>query len=117
MDVKRCASYLENFGAFFEDQVRSAGTILLNRTELFPEAVTKAVELVEQLNPSAQVLAEPWKLLTAAEILSLPKETEPMDAQPHEEHTCSCGHHHHHHGHACCCHPHARAARMTPLIP
>lgn len=108
VDVKRCASYLENFGAFFEDQVRSAGTILLNRTELFPEAVTKAVELVEQLNPSAQVLAEPWKLLTAAEILSLPKETEPTDAQPHEEHTCSCGHHHHHHGHACCCHPHAR---------
>ena len=79
VDVKRCASYLENFGAFFEDQVRSAGTILLNRTELFPEAVTKAVELVEQLNPSAQVLAEPWKLLTAAEILSLPKETEPTD--------------------------------------
>ncbi len=108
MDVKRCASYLDNFGAFFEDQVRSAGTILLNRTELFPEAVTKAVESVEQLNPSAQVLAEPWKLLTAAEILSLPKETEPTDAQPHEEHTCSCGHHHHHHGHACCCHPHAR---------
>ena len=50
VDVKRCASYLENFGAFFEDQVRSAGTILLNRTELFPGAVTKAVELVEQLN-------------------------------------------------------------------
>ena len=46
------------FRGVFEDQVRSAGTILLNRTELFPEAVTKAVELVEQLNPSAQVLAE-----------------------------------------------------------
>ncbi len=97
--------------------MRSAGTILLNRTELFPEAVTKAVELVEQLNPSAQVLAEPWKLLTAAEILSLPKKRSRRMRSPMRSTPVPVGIITTTTAMPAAVTPMPGAARMTPLIP
>ena len=41
VDVMKCKMYLRNFGEFFENQVKSAGTIILSRTD---KADTEKVE-------------------------------------------------------------------------
>lgn len=105
VDVKRCASYLENFGAFFEDQIKNADTVLLNRTEWFPEAVPEAAALVKKLNPSARLLTAPWSGLTASDILEAPGEAAPAEAPAPGAHPCSCGRLHRP-GHVCHCHSH-----------
>lgn len=70
VDVKRCRSYQENFGAFFEDQIRCADVILLTRTEQFPDKIDTAVQLVQSLNPEATVLQAPLHADTLQAMLS-----------------------------------------------
>lgn len=93
VDVKRCKMYLENFGEFFEDQIKNANVILFSRTGNFPEKVGDAIELIENLNENVSILTKPWSELTAAEIL---QPTSRLHV--HGEHCC-CGHHDHVHGH------------------
>ncbi len=104
-DVKRCNMYLENFGEFFEDQIKNADTVLLSRTDEFPDHINAAEEIIKDLNPHAAIFSKPWNEFHADEIL-----------QARHVHTdsCSCGchgaHSHtgHHHDHNCACgHNHA----------
>lgn len=83
VDVKRCKTYLDNFGEFFEDQIQNADVILLSRTEDFPDKVEEACRLVKSLNGHASILVKPWSQLTAAEILF---------PRPHHVHGEHCGH-------------------------
>jgi G3E family GTPase len=69
-DVKRCRMYLENFGEFFEDQIRNADLILLSRTEAFPDRIDDAYRLIKSLNEHAVILSAPWDHIDAAEILA-----------------------------------------------
>ncbi len=99
VDVKRCKTYLDNFGEFFEDQIQNANVILLSRTENFPDKANDAYRLVKGLNTHAAILSKPWNQITVSEILS---------PQPdHHEHTEHCGHTHgcgcKEHGHDCDC--------------
>ena len=93
VDVKRCTMYLENFGEFFEDQIKNANVILFSRTENFPEKVRDAAKLIESLNGSAAILTKPWSEMTVAEILQ-----PASGSHVHVEHYCS-GHHDHDHCH------------------
>ncbi|MFT4104704.1 MAG: GTP-binding protein [Lacrimispora sp.] len=106
-DVKRCNVYLNNFGEFFEDQIKNADTILLSRTDEFPDKIDGAQKLIKELNPLAAIFSKPWDQIPGNEIL-----------QGRHVHTsickCECrsahGHlnHEHIHGHNCSCgHNHA----------
>ncbi|MEZ4628119.1 MAG: hypothetical protein R2912_08600 [Eubacteriales bacterium] len=45
VDVKRMHRYLENFGAFYEDQIRRADAIVLSRVEQSPELIPAALSV------------------------------------------------------------------------
>lgn len=98
VDVKRCNIYLENFGEFFEDQVKNADIILLSRTQDFPGKINDASNLVKRLNADSAILSKPWNQISAAEILH--PGVNPAHAENHgHAHECGCGQHgKHNHG-------------------
>lgn len=76
VDVVRFKRYFENFGEFFEDQIRRADTILLSRVEQRPNLVSDSMECIIPLNSRARIIATPWIELDAKDIL-LPAQTVP----------------------------------------
>ena len=113
VDAGKCKMYLKNFGEFFCDQVRSAETIILSRTQLVSEEKTAAcVELLREQNAAARIITTPWDELSAETILETIESPESLidiseiyvehhhddedeDEDGHEEHE----HLHHHHDH------------------
>lgn len=103
-DAKRCQMYLDNFGEFFEDQIKNADVILLSRTDTAQDKTREAYKLVKDLNPHALILSDPWDQLSASDILSPEHEDHNhLNDCSHEhrcgcthEHGCGCGHHHTH---------------------
>ena len=60
VDVMKCKMHLRNFGEFFENQVKSAGTIILSRTDKADtEKVEAAVKMLRELNPEAHIITTP----------------------------------------------------------
>lgn len=119
-DGTKCKVYMKNFGEFFNNQVESAGTIILSRTQkMTEEKLAAAVALLREHNTEAVIITTPWEQITGAQILSameknsLVKEMLEEDddddddddddecCHDHEEH-----HHHHDHEHGECCHHH-----------
>ncbi len=103
-DAGKVKVYTKNFGEFYNNQVETASTIILSRTDSIPQAkLDAAVELLRSHNQVATIITTPWSELTgeqlvaamegkaslAAELARL--ETERLEAE--EEHE----HHHHHH--------------------
>ena len=104
-DAGKVKVYTKNFGEFYNNQVETASTIILSRTDSIPQAkLDAAVELLRSHNQVATIITTPWSQLTgeqlvaamegkaslAAELARL--ETERLEAEE-EEHE----HHHHHH--------------------
>ena len=117
-DATKVKVYMKNFGEFYNNQIESAGTIVLSRTQkLSQEKLEAAVALLREKNPDAAILTTPWDeldgrtILSAVEKVSLAEELlEKMRAE-HEadEHEHEHEHHHHHdeeheHDHDHCCH-------------
>ncbi|MBP3620275.1 MAG: cobalamin biosynthesis protein CobW [Lachnospiraceae bacterium] len=132
VDVSKCKMYMKNFGEFFNNQVESAGTIVLSRTQNVKEdKILDTVKMLREHNADAAIITTPWDDMDGKTILhamehsntleSMIKETEEHAHHHHHEHhhhedgECCCGHHHaheHHHHHEdgdeCCCgHHHA----------
>ena len=128
VDAGKVKVYMKNFGEFYNNQVETASTIILSRTDAIPqEKLDKAVEMLREHNADATVVTTPWGELTgeqlihamegkatlAAELAKLQQEHE-HHHHHHEEGECCCGHHdhdhehHHHHDHEdhCCGHHH-----------
>ena len=117
VDASKVKVYMKNFGEFYNNQVESAGTLILSRTQkLTDEKLHTAVEMLREKNPDAAILTTPWDdldgktILSAIEKVSLADELlEKMRAE-HEEHEHHHHHHHHHHDHdehrECGCHDH-----------
>ncbi len=105
VDVNKCKMYLRNFGEFFENQVESAGTIILSRTDTekaTPEKIEAAVELLRGLNPTATIITTPVEQLGGKKVLDTMEGAIIRLDEPEEEHE-----HHHHHDHDDeCCHDH-----------
>ena len=96
-DSKRCKMYLENFGEFFEDQVRHADSILLSHTESQAARLPGILQLLKAHNPTARFFAEPWDTLDLYAVLG-------MQAPHTHSHDCACEHDHvHEHSHDCGC--------------
>ncbi len=70
VDVMKCKMYLRNFGEFFENQVKSAGTIILSRTDKADtEKVEAAVKMLRELNPEAHIITTPVEVLGGKKVL------------------------------------------------
>ncbi len=100
VDVMKCKMYLRNFGEFFENQVKSAGTIILSRTDKADtEKVEAAVKMLRELNPEAHIITTPVEVLGGKKVLDT-MEGAILNLEQVEEEE----HHHHHHDHdECCC--------------
>ena len=120
-DATKVKVYMKNFGEFYNNQIESAGTIILSRTQkLNQEKLEAAVALLREKNPDAAILTTPWDvldgktILSAVEKVSLADELlEKMRAE-HEADAAEHEHHHHdhdehdhdEHDHDHCCHHH-----------
>lgn len=104
VDASKVKVYMKNFGEFYNNQIESAGTIILSRTQkLTQEKLEAAVALLREKNPTAAILTTPWDqldgktILAAVEKVSLADELlEKMRAEHEAE---EAEHHHHHHEH------------------
>ena len=95
VDVMKCKMYLRNFGEFFENQVKSAGTIILSRTDKADTAkVEAAVKMLRELNPEAHIITTPVEVLGGKKVLDTMEGAIINLEQVEEEE-----HHHHHHDH------------------
>ena len=103
-DAGKVKVYMKNFGEFYNNQIESAGTIILSRTQkLTQEKLEAAAALLREKNPTAAILTTPWDqldgqaILAAVEKVSLADELlEKMRAEHEAE---EAEHHHHHHDH------------------
>ena len=103
-DAAKVKVYMKNFGEFYNNQVESAGTIVLSRTQkLSQEKLEAAVSMLQEKNPSAAILTTPWDQLDGKTILSAMEKVSLADellAKMRAEHEAEeAEHHHHHHGH------------------
>ena len=129
-DATKVKVYMKNFGEFYNNQIESAGTIILSRTQkLTEEKLQAAVAMLREKNPDAAIITTPWDeldgktILRAIEKVSLADELlakmraehEAEEAEHHHHHHDEDEHeHHHHHDHDedecddpdCCCHDH-----------
>ena len=123
-DASKVKVYMKNFGEFYNNQIESAGTIVLSRTQkLSREKLEAAVALLREKNPDAAILTTPWDeldgktILSAIEKVSLADELLAKMRAEHEAEEAEHAHHHHdhgehgdhehHHGHGeqeACCH-------------
>ena len=118
-DAGKVKVYMKNFGEFYNNQVETASTIVLSRTDSIPQAkLDAAVAMLREHNSVATIVTTPWDSLTGEQLLqamegkaSLAAELTRLEMErlaaeeDHEEHE-----HHHHHDHdehcTCGCHDH-----------
>ena len=116
-DATKVKVYIKNFGEFYNNQIESAGTIILSRTQkLTQEKLEAAVALLREKNPNAAILTTPWDELDGKTILSAIEKVSLADellARMQAEHAADEAEHHHHHDHDadddhdhCCHHDH-----------
>ena len=123
-DAGKVKVYMKNFGEFYNNQIETASTIILSRTDSVPQAKLDAsVALIREHNEHATVVTTPWDQLTGEQLIeamegqaTLAADLEKLEQEHHHHHHhhdheegCCCGHHdheHHHHDHeeGCCGH-------------
>ena len=105
-DASKVKVYMKNFGEFYNNQIESAGTIVLSRTQkLSQEKLEAAVAMLQEKNPEAAILTTPWDQLDGKVILSAIEKVslaEELLAKMRAEHEAEAAEHeaeHHHHDH------------------
>ncbi len=111
-DVSKCKIYMKNFGEFFNNQIESANTIILSRTQdATQEKIEKTVALIREHNQDATIITTPWDDIDGAMIKDAMinhKSVEEAlfddddDDECHHDHDGECCHHDHDHDE--CCH-------------
>ena len=107
VDVLKCKMYLKNFGEFFKNQVESAGTVILSRTDTrvaTAEKVQQALELLRPLNEEATFITTPVSQLGGRKVLETMEgvkidltKLEPVHEHHHDHEHEEEEHHHHEH--------------------
>ena len=112
VDAGKVKVYMKNFGEFYNNQIETASTIILSRTDSVPQAkLDAAVALLREHNADATLVTTPWSELTGEQLRaamegkdSLAETLEALEHEHHHEHHGCCGHHHHEEEeHHCCC--------------
>jgi len=103
-DATKCKMYMKNFGEFFNNQIESANTIILSRTQnMAQDKLEAVVKLLKEHNAEAAMITTPWENLTGEQILTAMNNSKGlMDGlmaeavRLHEEHEKEHNHEHHH---------------------
>lgn len=113
-DVSKVKIYMKNFGEFFNNQIESANTIILSRTQTTTQdKIEKAVAMIREKNDHATIITTPWDEIDGAAIIEAMQnyksleETMMDEAKKGHDHdhdhgdecTCGCHDHDHHHDH------------------
>ena len=111
-DVSKVKIYMKNFGEFFNNQIESANTIILSRTQTTTQdKIEKAVAMIREKNDHATIITTPWDEIDGAAIREAMQnyksleETMMDEAKKGHDHdhgdecTCGCHDHDHHHDH------------------
>lgn len=116
VDAGKVKVYMKNFGEFYNNQIETASTIILSRTDSISQfKLDTAVELLRQHNQVASIVTTPWPELTGEQLIeamegkaSLAAELARLEQErlEEEDEDCCCHHHHddedeheHHHHH------------------
>ena len=113
VDGPKCKVYMKNFGEFFDDQVRTANTIIISKTDKMQnDVLNQTIELLKQQNDHANIITTSIFNLDSKQLLALLEEKTSLkdkllnelkeEHEHHHEGEC-CGHHEHHHEGECCC--------------
>ena len=121
VDAGKVKVYMKNFGEFYNNQVETASTIILSRTDgISQERLDHALTMLREHNQQATIVTTPWDMLSGEQLIeamegkaSLAAELSNLEQEHHHhDHSeeCCCHdhehHHHHDHGEECCCHEH-----------
>ena len=119
VDAGKVKVYMKNFGEFYNNQIETASTIVLSRTDSISQfKLDTALELLRAHNQAASIVTTPWDQLTGAQLLEAMEgkaslaaelarlEQERLEAEEDDD-DCCCHHHdedeeeheHHHHHH------------------
>ena len=105
-DASKVKLYMKNFGEFYNNQIETAGCIVLSRTQNVPEAKLKAaVELIRQHNDKATLVTTPWDELTGEQLKQAMEANPTLDdmmrelIEAHEREEAEHEAEHHHHDH------------------
>ena len=130
-DAGKVKVYMKNFGEFYNNQIETASTIILSRTDSIPQSkLDAAVAMLREHNSVATIVTTPWGELTgeqliealegkasvAAELAKMEMERLAEEDEEEDHHCCHHDdddedeheHHHHHHDdddehdHHCC---------------
>ena len=113
-DAGKIKMYMKNFGEFYKNQIESAKTIVLSRSQkLSEEKLAEAVGMIRELNEHATIVTTPWDDIGGEQILAaMEAENKFAEELMKGEDICPvCGHSHHdeeheHHHDGECCHHH-----------
>ena len=114
-DATKVKMYMKNFGEFYNNQVESAGTIILSRTQkMTQEKLDAAIEMIREKNANATIITTPWDDLSGAQIVETMEKSASLaadllaeveeahhhhhDDDDEDEHEHEHHHHHHHDG-------------------
>ena len=114
VDAIKCKMYMDNFGEFFNNQIESANTIILSRSQkLSEEKLELVVSQIRQHNSNAHIITTNWDEIDGKQIVTamekenlLEKELLAEEKEHHHNHDeeCACGHDHDHkHDEECSC--------------
>ena len=125
VDASKIKMYMKNFGEFYNNQVETAKTIILSRSQkLSEDKLAEALAMIRQLNEHATIVTTPWDDINGKQILeAMEIKNSFAEELLKDEGICPvCGHHHdddddecdhdheHHHHHDDdddeCCHHH-----------
>ena len=106
-DAGKVKVYMKNFGEVYNNQIETASTIILSRTDSIPQSkLDAAVAMLREHNSVATIVTTPWGELTGEQLIealegkaSVAAELAKMEmerlAEEDEEEEHHCCHHHH----------------------
>lgn len=102
-DVSKVKIYMKNFGEFFNNQIESANTIILSRTQTTTQdKIEKAVAMIREKNDHATIITTPWDEIDGAAIREAMQNYKSLEETMMDE--AKKGHDHDHdHGDECTC--------------
>ena len=117
VDAGKVKVYMKNFGEFYNNQIETASTIIMSRTDsISQQKLDAAVAMLREHNAEATIITTPWSQLSGAQLVeamegkaTLASQLEKLAHEHHHDEHCCCGHdhehehHEHHHDEHCCC--------------
>ena len=93
-DATKCKMYMKNFGEFYNNQIETANTIILSRTDgMAEEKLDQCVAMIREHNKDAVIVTTPWPELTGEQLMEAMEQRSTIAIELAKRHE----HHHHHH--------------------